>query len=190
MNLAPGTGAVPALTTSEAIARLFTSPGIESAWFSPNFLATIPMEKVHSILSDILATLGAYRDIAPNGTSYTVTFDRGTLQAEAAIDEDGVFMKVGFNRMQSRAAEERLTALLQMDHVPPQFFSDLFLAAVPLATVTEVINGMKAQSGAFRSIFASLDGTYDVAFAKGRHTARIYLGPDGKILGLIFQPRS
>jgi hypothetical protein len=149
----------------------------------------VPMQKVHSILSDILATLGAYRSIDPNGSSYTVTFERGTLQAEGTLDDDGIFTAIGFNRMQSRAAEERLTALLQMDHVPAPFFSDLFLAAVPLATVTDTINAMKAQSGAFRSIFASQDGTYDVAFAKGRHTARIYLGPDGKILGLIFQPR-
>jgi hypothetical protein len=187
MELAPATGS--AVTASDAIARLFTSPAVESAWFDATFLASVPLAKVHSICSDVTATLGAYRAIAPNGTSYTLTFDRGTIQAEAVVDAGGIFTGLGFSRMQSRAAEERLTALLQMDIVPAAFFNDLFLAAVPLEAVTAIIGAMKAQSGAFRSIFASGDGTYDVAFAKGRYTARIYLGPDGKILGLIFQPR-
>jgi hypothetical protein len=187
MELAPVAGS--AVTTSDAIARLFTSPTIEPAWFDSAFLASVPLVKVQSICSDVLATLGAYRDLAPNGTSYKLTFDRGTIQAEAVTDGNGVFTSLGFNRMQSRAAEERLTAILQMEVVPAAFFSDLFLAAVPLETVTAIIGDIKAQYGAFRSIFASVDGTYDVAFAKGRHTTRIYLGPDGKILGLIFQPR-
>ncbi len=42
---------------------------------------------------------------------------------------------------------------------------------------------------AFRNIFPTGDGTYAVALAKGRYSARIYLGRDGKILGLIFNPR-
>ena len=147
------------------------------------------MEKVASILSDVVATLGAYKEISPNGTSYTLSFAKGTLQAEAAIDGAGVFTGLTFNRMQSAVAEERLTALLQTPVVPTAWFSDLFLAAVPIEQVKAIIDEMKATSGAFRSIFAAPDGTYDVALAKGRYTARIYLGRDGKILGLIFRPQ-
>jgi hypothetical protein len=175
------------VTTSDAIARIFTEPAIDPAWFSPGFLASVPMDKVAAILSDVVATLGAYKGIEPNDSSYTLTFVRGTLQAEAAVDDAGVFTGLTFNRMQSAIAEERLTALLQTSEIPTAWFSELFLAAVPLEQVTTIVSEMKTHSGAFRSIFAAPDGTYDVALAKGRYSARIYLGRDGKILGLIFR---
>jgi hypothetical protein len=175
------------VTTPDAIARLFTEPALDPAWFSPNFLASVPMDKVTTILSDVVGTLGAYKGIEPNGSSYTLTFARGTLQAEATIDDAAVFTGLTFNRMQSAIAEERLTALLQTSEIPTAWFSDLFLAAVPIEQVTSIVADMKLHSGAFRSIFAAPDGTYDVALAKGRYSARIYLGRDGRILGLIFR---
>ena len=177
------------MTTSDAISRLFTEPAIDPAWFGAGFLATVPMEKVATILSDVIATLGPYKGIDPNGVSYTLTFARGTLQAEGAIDGAGIFTGLSFNRMQSAVAEERLTALVQTSDVPTAWFSDLYLAAVPIEQVTAMIAEMKAHAGAFRSIFAAPDGTYDVALAKGRYSARIYHGRDGKILGLIFRPQ-
>lgn len=177
------------MTTSDAIARLFTEPAIDPAWFGDRFLTAVPMEKVTTILSDVVGTLGAYKSIDPNGASYTLNFARGTLQAEAALDDAGVFTGLTFNRMQSAVAEERLTALIQTNDVPTAWFSDLFLAAVPIEQVTGILSEMKAQSGAFRSIFAAPDGTYDLALARGRYSARIYLGRDGKILGLIFRPQ-
>jgi hypothetical protein len=177
------------VTTLEAIERLFTEPAIEPAWFSASFLAAVPMERATSILSDLAGTLGAYQAIAPNGTSFALTFTRGSVQAEATLDETGAFATLSFNRMQSKIAEERITALLQTSHVPPAWFNDLFLAAVPIDQIIAMLEGIKAQSGAFRNIFPAGDGTYDVMLAKGRYSARIYLGRDAKILGLIFNPR-
>jgi hypothetical protein len=177
------------VTTLEAIERLFTEPALDPAWFSATFLAAVPMEKATSILADLAGTLGAYQAIAPNGTSFALTFARGSVQAEAALDENGAFATLTFNRMQSKMAEERLTAILQTSHVPTAWFNDLFLAAVPIDHIIAMLEGIKAQSGAFRNIFPSGDGTYDVTLAKGRYSARIYLGRDGKILGLIFNPR-
>jgi hypothetical protein len=177
------------VTTSDAIARLFVEPSIDPEWFSPTFLTTVPIDKVTTIIADVVATLGAYKSVDPNGTSYRLSFARGTLESEAALDEAGIFTGLSFNRMQSAVAEERLTALLQTSEIPAAWFSDLFLAAVPLEQISTMVAGVKAQCGAFRSIFAAPDGTYDIALAKGRYSARIYLGRDGKILGLIFSPK-
>jgi hypothetical protein len=177
------------VTTLDAIERLFTEGALDPAWFSATFLAAVPMEKATSILSDLVGALGAYQAIAPNGTSFALTFARGSVQAEAALDENGAFATLTFNRMQSKMAEERLTAILQTSHVPTAWFNDLFLAAVPIDNIIAMLEGIKAQSGAFRNIFPTGDGTYDVTLAKGRYSARIYLGRDGKILGLIFNPR-
>ncbi len=177
------------MTTLESIERLFTEPALDPAWFSPTFLAAVPIEKAAAILSDLGGTLGAYQAIAPNGTSFALTFAKGSVQAEATLDDDGAFATLTFNRMQCKMAEERITALLQASHVPTAWFDDLFLAAVPMDNIIAMVEGIKAQSGAFRNIFPTGDGTYDVMLAKGRYSARIYLGRDGKILGLIFNPR-
>jgi hypothetical protein len=177
------------VTTSDALARLFTSPAVEPAWFSSDFLNAVPIEKVFSILSDVIATLGAYQGIDPNGTSFTLTFAKGTIQAEATLNADEAFATLAFSRMQSKLAEERLTAILQTSHVPPAWFSDLYLAAVPIAQVTAMLDDVKMQAGAFRNIFPANDGTYDITLARGRYNARIYLGPDSKILALVFRPR-
>jgi len=176
------------VTTSEAIEQLFTAPALDPAWFSATFLAAVPMERATSILSDLVGTLGAYQSLAPNGASFALTFARGSVQAEATLDENGAFATLSFNRMQSKVAEERLTAILQTSHVPPAWFNDLFLAAVPMDHIIAMLEGIKARSGAFRSIFPVADGSYDVMLTKGRYNARIYLGRDGKILGLIFTP--
>jgi len=177
------------VTTLEAIERLFTEPALDPAWFSASFLAAVPMEKATSILSDLVGALGVYQAIAPNGTSFALTFARGSVQSEATLDEAGAFASLTFNRMQSKVAEERLTALLQTSHVPPAWFNDLFLAAVPIEQIVAMLESIKAQSGAFRNIFPAGDGSYDVVLANGRYSARIYLGRDAKILGLIFNPR-
>jgi hypothetical protein len=184
----PVAGVAQTVTTAAAIARLFTAPAIQSGWFSPVFLAAVPLEKVRVIVAGVVATLGAYQGLAPNGGGYTLTFERGTIQAEAALDGDGAFSGLLLSRMQSAAATERLNAIFQTGRVPAEWFSDRMLAAVPIDKIAAIVSAMKTQYGALRSVTPAKDGTYDVAFANGESSALIYLGSDGKIEGLIFRP--
>jgi hypothetical protein len=172
----------------DAIARLFTAPSLREAWFTPLFLASVPLDQVRTIIANVADTLGPYASIVPNGSAYTVAFARGTIQANASLDASGAFSGLLFSRMQSAAAHDRLAAIFGPDPVPAAWFSSRFLSAVPLERSHRIIDALKAQYGAFRGVTPAADGTYTLAFAGGRLTALIYLGPDGKIEGLIFRP--
>jgi hypothetical protein len=186
--LAPQIGVAQTVSLQDALARLFTGPDLQPSWFSAPFLAQIPIEQCRSIVSATVATLGPFVSVAPNGKSYTLTFARGTIQAEGKLDASGAFTGLLFSRMQSAAASERLTAILNGGKPPAAWFSDRFLAQVPIDKVDAVLAAVKTQYGAFVKASPAKDGTYDIAFAKGNGHALIYLGPDGKIEGLILQP--
>jgi hypothetical protein len=186
--IAPAMGDAQTVSVQDAIARLFTAPAVESTWFSSNFLAAVPLEKVRAILAAIVGTLGAFQTIAPNRSRYTLTFAGGTIQGEGSLDEAGAFAGLLFSRMQSAAAADRIAALFRTDPPPAAWFSDRMLDSVPIAKIGTVVTSMKTQYGAFKSATPSKDGTYDVEFVNGSANALIFLGPDGKIEGLIFQP--
>ena len=78
--------------------------------------------------------------------------------------------------------------MFRTDPPPAAWFSDRMLDSVPIAKIGTVVTSMKTQYGAFKSATPSKDGTYDVEFVNGSANALIFLGPDGKIEGLIFQP--
>lgn len=176
------------MSAQEAIARLFTAPAVEPAWFSSIFLAAVPLDKVRSILADIVTTLGPFQGIAPNRSRYTLTFAHGTIQADAKLDGTGAFTGLLFSRMQSAPAADRLAALFRTHPLPAAWFSDRFLAAIPVEKSGAIVAAMLDQYGNFVSATPSKDGSYDVEFANGSANALIFLGPEGKIEGLIFQP--
>src|SRR5579864_7578820 len=106
------------MTPVGAITRLLSEPAVAPEWFSASFIAAVPLDKVEEIRTDMNRTLGAFRSVAPNGARYTVTFERGSLQADALLDDRGAFTGLLFSRMQSAAAADRLNAIFQTDPVP------------------------------------------------------------------------
>jgi hypothetical protein len=178
------------MTAADALARLLNATAVEPQWFGASFLAAVPIDKINEVLTDATHTLGAFQSVTPNGGRFTVTFARGTLQADAFVDDTGAFTGLIFSRMQSTAAAERLAAIFGMAPVPAEWFSDRMLDAVPIEKAQAILAWLDTKYGAFRSATPAEDGSYDVAFAMGGVQALIVLGPDGKIEGLIFQPRA
>jgi hypothetical protein len=185
----PAAAKADALTVSDAIARLFTAPAIAPEWFDAMFRAAIPIEQTRSIVAAIVAQLGAYRGIAPNGSAYTLTFDRGTLQAEGSLDANGAFRGLLFSRMQSAAAADRLTAVFTAASIPAEWFSARFLANVPIDRIRAIAAEIHKHYGALHGVHPQSDGTYDLAFEKFDAIATIYLGGTGLVEGLIIRPR-
>jgi hypothetical protein len=183
-------GAQAGLTAQGAIARLFTAPVIQPEWFSPVFRSAVSLDQVRAIVADVVGALGAYRAIAPNGDGFALTFADGTMQAEATVDAQGVLTALLFSRMQNRLASDRLTSMFGPDRVPAAWFSDRFLSSVPIDKVQAIVTALKAQDGTLATVTPSKDGTYEIAFENGRVRARIFLGSDGKISGLLLQPES
>lgn len=191
---AAGAAAVPAradaISAEDAIARLFTAATIDGDWFAPGFLAAIPIGRVRALIADIRGALGAYRDVTPNGVTFTVDFAQGSVQAAAAIDRDGLMTALVLGRMQSAAAADQIANLFTTESVPPAWFSEAMLAGVPIDRIRALLATMKSQLGAFGNVVAVRDGSYDLAFENGHAIGIIFLGADGKIEGLVFRPKN
>jgi len=188
LALGPQLGEAQTMTVPDALARLFDAPTAQPEWFNTNFLAAIPIEKVRTITDSIKANLGAYQSAAFTQGRYTLTFARGSLRADAVLDDSGNFTTLLVNNMISTDAMERITALLQTDSVPAAWFSDHFLATIPTEKTDALIANMKTKFGPFRSLAPADDGSYNAAFANGTVNVRISLGTDGRIEGLFFRP--
>jgi hypothetical protein len=176
------------ISTSDAIARLFTAPKLEPSWFSPIILAQVPVEQLQTVVKQIVATLGSFQSVAVNGNGFTVRFASGSVQATATLNADGVFTNLLFSRMQSDAAANRVASLFQTHSVPATWFSDRFLSSVPIERVRAINDAVITQYGAYQTTTPAKDGTYTVTFAKGAMSCNIFLGPDGKIEGLLLRP--
>jgi hypothetical protein len=51
-----------------------------------------------------------------------------------------------------------------------------------------VLGSLVTRYGAFTGVAPATDGSYDLTFAGGTASMLIFLGADGKIVGLIAQP--
>jgi hypothetical protein len=176
------------LTFADAVARMFTAPAVQSAWFTAEFLAAVPLARAQAIVGDLTTTLGAYQSIQPNGSRYTVTFARGTIQAEGTLDASGAFAGLLFSRMQSAAVADRLAGLFHTKPIPVAWFSAAMLGVVPIGQIEDIIAAMTTKYGAFDRVTPAKDGSYDVAFANGSASAIAFLDAEGEFVGLLFQP--
>jgi hypothetical protein len=173
---------------AEPVARLFRASRPKSEWFTPLFLAAVPLAQVQVILGQITATLGPYTGIEPNGTTCTVRFARGSVQSAGALDANGAFSGLLFSRMQSDAAAARIAELFAPEPIPADWFSAKFLSEIPLERARAIVAELVAEYGAFAGVAPTPDGTYTIRMAHGTITGLIFLGPDGKIEGLVFRP--
>jgi len=185
---APRFVAAQTLSVQDAITRLFTATTLQPAWFTPDMLAAVPVERTRSIIDNIVAALGPYQSIAPNRSRFTVTFARGTIQVDGKLDDSGAFAGLFFSRMQGPAATQSLTTFFKTNPMPDTLFSEAFLAKIPIEKSRTIAARLQEQFGPFVSATTVKDGSYDVEFANGSATALIFLGPADKIEGLIFQP--
>jgi len=78
------------LTPEAALERLCTSEKAEASWFTPSFLAAIPLTKVDALTESIRKRVGAYKILrALGGDKYEVICERGAFRATIHIDQAG-----------------------------------------------------------------------------------------------------
>jgi CubicO group peptidase (beta-lactamase class C family) len=76
--------------------------------------------------------------------------------------------------------------VLTVTPIQAAWFAPAFLAQVSVPQVEQVINGLKAELGPYRSVQDQPDGSYLVHFQNGTATAQIHLDAQGRIDGLLF----
>jgi hypothetical protein len=185
---APGAVAAQTIAPADAIARLFTAPALQAAWFTPLFLAGVTLADLKTDLASMVGALGPYQSIAPNGDGYAVTFARGSVQATATLDASGAFTALYFGRMQSAPAAERVIALFRTTPIPADWFSPRVLNVLPIDRIRAIAAALLAKYGAFQQVVPAPDGTYTVTFTGGTASVNIFLGGNGKIEALLVRP--
>ncbi|MBV8164375.1 MAG: serine hydrolase [Candidatus Eremiobacteraeota bacterium] len=83
------TSALADATAQSALARLFTSKQIEAAWFADSFLQQVPASQVQTIVGQLVAQLGAFKSVKPEGAKYRVNFEHGDDLASIVLDPSG-----------------------------------------------------------------------------------------------------
>ncbi len=97
---APGLGArhaaadVPAAMSfagaPAALARLFQAPSARPEWFTPAFVAQVPIEKLKAAIEGVTSRFGAFRSVEGSGLDYDVHFERGIVHARVVLDHAGL----------------------------------------------------------------------------------------------------
>lgn len=88
---------------------------------------------------------------------------------------------------QPNAPRAVLERFLTSDEVQAEWFTEAFLAQVPLAQITELRQQLTAQLGAFQRIERE-ESPFTLIFANGQATAEITLDGEGRISRLFFGP--
>jgi beta-lactamase class A len=71
-----------------ALERFFkTTP--TSDWFTPEFLAAIPIEQVRTIITQVSQDLGTFQSVQPDGEGFAIQFSGGMVPAQIALTQEG-----------------------------------------------------------------------------------------------------
>jgi beta-lactamase class A len=84
-------------------------------------------------------------------------------------------------------ARGRIDAMLRTGHADPAWFSESFLAQIPVAKVDQIIGSIEDSVGAYQSLEFTPEA-FVAHFAKGTYEVLIRLDEDNKINYLLFRP--
>src|SRR4051794_12860399 len=74
---------------ASAVEALFAASSPPPDWFADTFLTRVPVGQVSGLFSDLVARGGRPVAMAGEGERVEVTLERGRVEVEGALDEDG-----------------------------------------------------------------------------------------------------
>lgn len=77
------------VTPQSALTRIFQTRRVSADWFSPDFLAAVPVDRLQAIIDGLTAELGNFESVRPDGDRFIVNFQRGFVPARIAVDAAG-----------------------------------------------------------------------------------------------------
>lgn len=185
------------ITPQGALERFFTEAEVQADWFAEDFLAQVPLAQITELRQQVTDQLGAFQGVEGDESPFTVSFAEGKVTAEIALDEAGQITGLRISPaepatdpspadpdLKPQAALERL---FTRDTIEQSWFSDAFLAAVPLTQMEALLAQVKQAGGALQQV-AGASNPFTLRFVAAQTTAEITLDRAGRIIGLFIQP--
>ncbi|MBD2515738.1 serine hydrolase [Nostoc sp. FACHB-973] len=88
------------ISPKAALERLFTSQKIQNEWFTPDFLAQVPIEKLRQIIDELKNQLGTYESVQNNLQDYLVIFSQGSVPTKIVLNSKGQISGLFFEQPQ------------------------------------------------------------------------------------------
>lgn len=90
------------VTPEQALERLFRERPVAAEWFAPSFLAQVPAAQLEQIVAQIVAVLGPFERVVPEGVDFVVVLEQGEVPTKVALDEQGRFAGLLFQAPRAR----------------------------------------------------------------------------------------
>jgi len=191
------TAFVQPLTPAAALERFFTEEEVQPDWFAEDFLAQVPLAQITELRQQVTDQLGAFQGIEGDESLFTVSFAGGNVTAEIVLDEAGQITGLQITPAESAPAptpadpditpQAALERLFTRETIEETWFSDAFLAAVPLTQIEGLLAQAKQAGGALQQV-AGASSPFTLRFTTAQTTAEITLDNTGRIIGLFIQP--
>lgn len=95
---------------TEILFRLFTEPELQGLWFADSFLAQISLAEVSKIIQDIKGSVGHYQSIEAVDKNFVLTFERGTVPTQLAVNAQGKITGLFFETPQLTLSLDQVMA--------------------------------------------------------------------------------
>ncbi len=82
-------------TPERALTRLFTESATANL-FAPPFVRELGPSQLERVPKEVSAGLGAFKRVTRDGDRYVIEFEKGSVLADARVDEDGRFVMLRF----------------------------------------------------------------------------------------------
>ncbi len=81
--------AAQSVTPEQMLKQIFTAESVSGDWFSPAFLAQVPVAQLNDIIKQYSAALGALEDVQGNAPVFKLTFSKGYVTSQIILDNAG-----------------------------------------------------------------------------------------------------
>ncbi|MDV6375180.1 serine hydrolase [Deinococcus arenicola] len=191
-----------AMTQTEALTRLLSAPDIKAEWFSPDFLAQVPLETVAAQLKSVSATYGKFIRMDTLQNYPLAVYERGTLVITSApLDAQERLASFGAatgpasmsaDPAAAKSEQVKAAALLEKlfnsDPLDLSLISPSFLEQSSAEDLTGVLTSIRTGYGALKSVEIA-DGGYRLTFEKGEWDATsVSLDDQGRFTSLLLRP--
>lgn len=78
-----------AITPRAALERLFTAERLSADWFTPAFLAAVPLARIEQIVADLKRAHGTLHRVDDDGVDFLVVLERAVVPARITLDAEG-----------------------------------------------------------------------------------------------------